>query len=112
MPRKATTKSAGPKRLTDPKGPLRWCGRGHRLYGDTKRENCHSCHVDALRQRDAELRAARAEAERAEWREKMGPVPDVLRTIVVSTGKVHVHAIPPHLIRRRPVNRPKRRRAV
>lgn len=51
-------------------------------------------------QSPASLCPEHAEQERLMFARALGS-PEILRTIIVSTGEVVVHRIPPHLVKRR-----------
>lgn len=95
-----------------PKPRVKLCPKGHRQGVRWKTgDACLECATIAARAaRDAE-----AKAEKARWREQMGPVPAVIRMTTWDTKRVVTLAIPPALAaqkKRAELKRRGRRRAA
>lgn len=98
MAKRTTAKQAGPRPRTEPKSPVRLCAGGHRQSSRWKRgDPCLTCKRAEQVQFDREA----AIREREVW-SMLNPSPAYLTMRVVDTGRLIVHAIPKHLMRRRP----------
>ena len=110
MPRKSPP-PAKPQPRTIKKAPVKRCEGGHIQSARWKpHQGCWQCDRE---EREAANRIGRGEAARAEkakWREIMGPPPAVLEMRVTSTGKLIRYAIPPHLLKKHPARRRARAR--